>query len=65
MGKRRVSQPEERKSVDTWVRGKGSQNCPSIRGRKTGGEAGRAQIIQVLLGHARILHFILKVLGSP
>lgn len=68
MGKRRVLQPEGRVSIETWVRGKGSQDCRGIRGRDAGGEggeAGRAQIIQVLLGHVRILHFILKALGSP
>lgn len=46
------------------------QREPGLQGHKgqregEGGEAGRAQITQVLLGHVRILHFILKALGSP
>ena len=67
MGKRRVLQPEGRVSVETWVRGKGSQDCRGIRGRgevRVERQAG-LRSTQVLLGHVRILHFILTALGSP
>ena len=53
---------------DLEIRGKGGQDCKSRRGRVAGGEggeAGRGQIIRVLLGHVEDSAFYAGSVRKP